>query len=213
MSLNYGTLKTQVLEDAHRPELTGKVDDFIRRAEGVIFRNLRSAELITRADLTDSDRVTAGEGFYTLPSDFLEVRALFLISSSYGDIKLEPVSLAELRRYSGSAPVRQFTVISQSEVEFRGVPSASDTMELIYFARPTPFVSDSDTNDILTNHESIYLDASLAALYTYTQDFELAEAHAGATASAIENLNEQSGRVIGGANTAGYYDLNTWGGR
>ena len=210
MSLNYGTLKTQILEDAHRPELTSKVDDFVRRAEGVIFRRLRSAELLTRVDLTDSDRVTTDEGFYTLPSNFLEVRAIFLNGD---DIKLEPASLAELRRYSGSAPVRQFTVISQSEIEFRGVPSTTATMELIYFARPTPFSSDSDTNSILTNHESIYIDAGLSALYTYTQDFELAEAHAGAAASAIEGLNEQSGRVIGGANTAGYYDLNTWGGR
>lgn len=212
MSLNYGTLKTQVLADAHRPELTSKAADFVRRAEGVIYRQLRAAELITRVDITDADRVTASEGFFTLPTDFLEVRAMF-IQASTGDIQLEPVSLAELRRFSSSAPVRQFSIISTTEVEFRGVPSASDVIELIYYARPTPFSDDADTNDILTNHESIYLDASLAALYAYTQDVELAEAHAGAASQAIEALNEQSGRVTGGTNTAGYYDLNTWGAR
>jgi len=209
VSLNYGTLKTQILEDAHRPGLTAKVDDFVRQAEGVIFRRLRSAELITRVDLTDSDRVTASEGFYTLPSDYLEERSLF-IASAAGDVQLESVSLAELRRYSGSAPVRHYSIISQSEIEFRGIPSTTDTIELIYFARPTAFSSDSDTNAILTNHESIYIHAALAVLYQYTQDLELSQVHAGFAAEAIEGLNEQSGRVLGGARTAGYYDFSSW---
>lgn len=213
MSLNYGTLKTQILEDSHHTQLTTKVDDFVRRAEGVIYRTLRAAELITRVDLTDSDRVTANEGFYTLPSDYLEERAFFLIDATNGDRQLESVSLAELRHYSGGSQVRHYSVISQSEVEFRGVPSTTQSIELIYFARPTAFSSDSDVNAILTNHESIYLDASLSALYAYTHELELASAHAAAADAAIEALNEQTGRLLGGARTAGYYELNSWGAR
>ena len=213
MSLNYGTLKSQILEDAHRADLSTKVDDFVRRAEGIIYRKLRSAELVTRVDLTDSDRVTALEGFYTLPADYLEDRSFFLVNSSSGDIQLESVSLAELRRYSGGSPVRHYSIISQTVVEFRGVPSTTDVVELIYFARPTQFSGDSDVNDILTNHESIYLDASLAALYKYTQDLELSQTHQDAADAAIEALNEQTGRVLGGARTSGYYDFNSWGGR
>lgn len=213
MSLNYGTLKSQILEDAHRPGLTAKVDDFVRQAEGVIYRRLRSAELITRVDLTDADRVTADEGFYTLPSDYLEERSFFLLSSSYGDIQLESVSLAELRRFSGSTPVRHYSIISSSEVEFRGVPSTSDSIELIYFARPAVFSSDTDTNNILTNHEAIYIHASLSVLYQYTQDLELSQVHGQIAADAIDTLNEQTGRMLGGARTAGYYDFNSWDGR
>jgi len=103
MSLNYGTLKSQILEDSHRSDLSSKVDDFVRQAEGVIFRRLRCAEMITRVDLVDADRVTADEGFYLLPTDYLEERSIYLNGST--PVALESVSLAELRRYSGSAPV------------------------------------------------------------------------------------------------------------
>lgn len=211
MSLNFGTLKTQILEDAHRPDLSTKVDDFIRQAEGVIFRRLRCAEMITRTDLDDTDRITADEGFFTLPSDYLEERSFFLNGST--PVALESVSLAELRRYSGSAPVRHYTIISDGEVEFRGVPSATDTIELIYFARPAALSGDADTNDILTRHETIYINAALSALYTYTQDLELAQIGGQVANDAIETLNEQAGRLLGGARTAGAYDLSSFGGR
>jgi len=213
MSLNYGTLKTQILADTHRTELTGEVANFVRAAEGVIARRLRCSEMLTRVDLTDSDRVTADEGFYTLPTDYLEARALFLIQSAEGDIMLEPVSLMELRRYSSSSKVRQYTIITDTEVELRGVPSTTQSFELIYFARPTAFAADGDVNDILTRHEAVYLHAGISALYQFTQDLELSAAHGQIAIDAIEALNEQAGRMIGGNNTAGYYDFNSWGGR
>lgn len=208
MSLNYGTLKTKILADAHRPELTSEAPGFVRQAESVIYSTLRAAEMITRVDLTDSDRVTADEGFYTLPSDYLEERQFFLLGTT--DRALESVSLAELRTISGSASVRYFSIISDGEVEFRGVPGTSDTIELIYFARPAAFSSDSDTNDILTRYEDIYVSAGLAALYTFTQDLELAQAHSDIARNSIEALNEQAGRMLGGARTQGFYNFQSW---
>jgi len=208
LSLNYGTLKTKILADGHRPELTAEVAGFVRQAESVIYSKLRAAEMITRVDITDSDRVTADEGFFTLPSDYLEERQFFILGTR--DVALENVSLAELRTISGSASVRYFTIISDSEVEFRGVPGTSDTIELIYFARPAALSSDSDTNDILTRYEDIYVSAGLSALYTFTQDLELAQAHGQIASEAIEALNEQAGRMIGGQRTSGFYNLQSW---
>jgi hypothetical protein len=104
-------------------------------------------------------------------------------------------------------------VIADDEVEFRGVPSDTATIELIYFARPAALSDDADTNSILTRHETIYLDASKSALYAYTQDAELAGAHADAALAAIEALNEQAGRMLGGARTNRGYDLSSWGAR
>lgn len=208
MSLNYGTLKAQILADAHRTDLgDAKAADFVRQAEGVIARRLRAAEMITRIDLTDSDRVTADEGFYTLPSDFLEDRSLHRSD----DVKLERVSLVELRRVTGGTTLCHYAILSTSEVEFRGVPSTAEVIELLYFARPATFTDDADVNDILTNHETIYLHAGLSALYEYTQDLELAAAAGSIAEAAIENLNEQAGRMIGGQNTSGAYGLSSYG--
>lgn len=211
MSLTYSTLKAQILEDSHRSDLSLKVDDFVRQAEGQIFRMLRAAEMIKRVDLDDTDRVTVDEGFYTLPSDYLEQRSLYLNGSN--PRALESVSLAELRQVSGSNQVRHYSVISDSEIEFRGVPSTDDTIELIYFARPAVLVDDDDTNSILTRHETIYLNASLAALYNYTQDLELAQKAQDTADAAITTLNEQAGRLLGGARTYGGYNLSTFGAR
>lgn len=211
MSLNYGALKTQILADAHRVTLTSKVADFVRQAEGVIYRRLRCAEMLTRVDIMDADRVTASEGFFALPSDFLEARSFYLEGTP--QIQLENVSLAELRQVAGSAAVRHYTIISDGEVEFRGVPSDTATIELIYFARPAALADDADTNDILTRHESIYLDLGLFALYKYTQDIELAEKHENAALAAIDALNEQAGRMLGGARQNGGYCFQSFGAR
>jgi hypothetical protein len=211
MSLNYGTLKTQILEDSHRSnssQVTAKVDDFVRNAEGIIARRLRCAEMITRVDLSDSDRVTAGEGFYTLPSDFLEARSFYLNASD--PVYLESVSLLEVRSIDSTAPVRYYNIIGYDEVEFRGVPSTTDTIELIYFARPTAFSADGDTNEILTRHESIYIYLALSALYEYTQDLELAQVAAQAGIAAIDGLNEQTSRMIGGGRTRGFYNFSPY---
>lgn len=210
MSLDYSTLKTQILADAHRADLGDvKAADFVRQAEGVIYRTLRGASMIRRVNLTDADRVTALEGFYTLPTAFLEHRAIFLEGSR--DRPLDAVSLAELRLVRGSSTVRQFTVISKTEVEFRGVPSDTQEMELIYFARPATLTNPTDDNLILIENESVYLDAGLAALYGFTQDLELRDTHAAALGETIETLNEQAGRLLGGANTHGYYCLSSFG--
>lgn len=212
MSLDYSTLKTQILADAHRDDLgDAKAADFVRQAEGIIYRTLRAASQILRVDITDADRVTALEGFYTLPTDFLEVRALFLIGSR--SFKIEPVSFAELRLVRGASTVRQYSIISKTEIEFRGVPSTTQEMELIYFARPAILTNPTDDNTILIENESVYLDAGLAALYGFTQDLELRESHAAALGETIETLNEQAGRLIGGANTHGYYCLSSFGSR
>lgn len=210
MSLDYSTLKTQILADAHRTSLgDAKAADFVRQAEGIIYRTLRAASMITRVDLTDADRVTVDEGFYTLPTDFLEHRAIFLIGANGG--ALDAVSMAELREARGQSPVKQFNIISKTEVEFRGVPSTTQEMELIYFGRPAILANPTDDNTILTENESVYLDAGLAALYTFTQDLELRDTHAAALGETIETLNEQAGRLIGGANTHGYYNLQSFG--
>ncbi len=211
MSLTYSTLKLQILADAHRPELgDAKAADFVRKAEGIIARRLRAAEMLTRVDLTDSDRVTVDEGIYTLPSLFLEERAIYRVGDS---LPLEKTALAELRRRDGGTPVRQFCPLSKTEIEFRGIPSTTDVLELIYFARPATLASDLDTNDILTFHEEIYIAAGMSALYLFTQDVELAAAQGQIANDAIEALNEQAGRLLGGGQTAPGYNLCSWSNR
>lgn len=210
MSLNYGTLRTRILSDAHRNDGTisdAKAADFVREAEGVIARDLRAAEMMTRASFQESDRVA--DGIYTLPAGWLQ-EGIIWNADGY---PMDKVGLAAIRRYHSTMDTLLFCPLSATEIEFRGVPGSGASFEQIYFARPTAFSADADTNAILTNHEAIYVQLGLAALYTFTQDLELAETAASIAQAAIETLNEQAGRLLAGAQAQGAYDLSSYGAR
>lgn len=208
MSLNYGTLKTRILADAHRANLgDAKAADFVRSAEGVIARELRCAEMMTRASFTETDRVSGA--IYSLPSGWLQEGIIW----NPDGFPMDKVGLAAIRRFSATMDMLLYCPLSATEIEFRGTPGTNAEFEQIYFKRPTTFSADIDTNDILTNHEDIYIQAGLAALYLFTQDLELAGTAADAAQAAIDTLNEQAGRLLAGAQAQGAYDLSSYGAR
>lgn len=207
MSLNYGTLRTEIATLAHRTVGGDIADDrlktFVRQAEGEIARRCRAAEMLTRSSFVEGNRVTGG--IYSLPTDWLEEGIIWDAS----DRPMTKVGLGEIRKYVATIDPTFFAPLSKTEIEFRGTPGTNVTLPYIYFARPTAFNLDADVNDLLTNHEDIYINYGLAKLYTFTQDLELAEGHAGAALDTIETLNEQAGRLLAGARAEGFYNLGT----
>ena len=205
MSLTYSTLKTRILSEAHRTDLgDSKAADFVAQAEGVVARRLRCSEMMTRASLTETDRVSGG--IYSLPTGWLQEGIIW----NPDGYPMDKVGLAAIRRYSANMDPLLFCPLSNSEIEFRGTPGASATFEQVYFKRPDAMSGASDTNDILTNHETIYIYAGLQALYTYTQDLELAQTAGDVARQAIETLNEQAGRLLAGAQAQGPYELSSY---
>lgn len=169
MPLNYGTLKTRILADGHRPNLgDAKAAEFVAFAEGVIDRELRSVYQIERINLVETDRIDGG--IYSLPADFL--------------------AIAE------KSPSSNHTILSDREIEFDVTPAEDAEIRLDYFARPARFTDDNDTNTILTLHESIYVDAGLAALHTYIEDLVLAGEAAVRAQDVIDTLNDQARRML-----------------
>lgn len=205
MSLNYGTLRTEIALLAHRT-IGGDIPDdrmktFIRQAEGEIARRLRAAEMLTRTTFEEADRVAGG--IYSLPSDWLEEGIVY----NANDVAMTKIGLGELRKYPATIDPQFFAPLSKTEIEFRGAPGTGASLPVMYFARPAAFSNDADTNTLLTNHEDIYVNYGLSKLYTFTQDLELATGHANAALDTIETLNEQAGRLLAGARTEGFYCL------
>jgi hypothetical protein len=198
VSLTYSTLKSAVLSKAHRSDLTTEVVGFIREAEGMIRRELRAYEL--RTTLDDSDRVA--DGLYNLPSTLLEVRNL----STDTVPSLENVGPTAIKALSASADVVRYAILG-NQIEFRGVPGTGAEIDLLYFGWPDELSGDSDTNELLELHEAIYIDGALSALYEHTQDTELADRARGRFDDAVEKLNQQHGRKIGGASVQGAYNF------
>lgn len=202
-ALTFGTLKTAVLNIAHRPDLSSDVADFVRRAEGMIRRDLIAYPLTKT--LTDTDRVSGG--IYTLPIGLLQVRTIWMADSQGNSYELEQVGVTNIREELDlSAPAIQWAMRG-TQIEFRGSPPAASSLELLYFGTPDAFAADGDTNDLLRDHEALYIDGSHVQLYTQTEDIELADKCQNRFDATIEKLNQQYGRKVGGARPSSAFDF------
>lgn len=204
MSLTYTTLQTAVMTDTHRPDLSAEVPRFIRLAEGLIRRELKAYELTYT--MTDSDRVTAGEGIYTLPGRVLDIRSIHLVGRQ-GD-SLTRVMPGHVRRLAGTADVLQYCQFGDGTVEFRGIPGTSDSFDVRYFGTPAP-LDTTATNELLDDHEGLYMAGAKYYLYLYEQNLELAQAEANTFDAIMERINEQMARKISGGTVAPTYTMSS----
>lgn len=188
--MNFGELKDTLISYSHRPDLMASVPGFVAMAEGMIRRDLRL--MPQKVTLTEADRIS--NGLYALPSD-VAVRTVYTSDAPAGATH---VGAKEIRQLPDNAPVLRYTVSGET-IEFRGIPATDATIEVHYHGHPVALVNDEDTNDLLTKHRTIYIFGSLFALYQMTQDLELADAALGTYQSAIDQLNAQVSRNLGGA--------------
>lgn len=200
--MNYTDLQAAILSDSHRDDLSGEVPRFIRLAEGLIRRDLKAYELT--ATISDSDRVTAGEPVYTLPGRIIDIRAVHLVGRQ-GD-SLHRVMPRAIRRLSLTADVVQYCQHGDDTMEFRGNPSASHSFDVRYFGTPAPLEDESE-NDLLTDHEGLYMSGALYYLYLHTQDRELAQDQANTFDAIMERINETMARKISGGAVAPTYNF------
>jgi hypothetical protein len=203
--MDRATLLAMVTDTAHRPDLVTQAPDFLRQAESMIAREVRSVEQITLGSLTDTSRVTVGKPSFNLPSNFLLARSIWL-----GDVELRNTSLSELRRVDVSIDVQWYS-IRGSVIEFRGNPATTDTFDLDYFSRMAALTAPADTNALLNNHEELYLSGSLFFLYRYTQDPDLAQAFFQSFGVARDALNAAAANQIGGQAMAPAYNFSPQG--
>lgn len=202
--MNYADLQAAIISDTHRPDLAAEVPRFIRLGEGLIRRDLRAYELT--ASLSDADRVTPGEGIYTLPGRILDIRSIHF-AGRQGD-SLQRVMPGYIRRLDATAAVMQYAQYGDNTIEFRGIPSATDVLEVRYFGTPAP-LADAGENDLLTDHEGLYMAAAKYYLFNHEQNRELAQDEAAVFDAIMERINEVMARKIGGGAVTPTYNMNS----
>jgi hypothetical protein len=201
--MTYAALQTAVIEDTHRPDLTGLVPRFIRECEGMIRREL-TAYLLTLT-LTDTDRVTASEPIYTLPDGVMVIRRI-AAHGQHGP-EITRINLGSLTQYDSTHRLAMYAEAGDGTIEFRGNPPDTTTFVMNYYGMPAPLVNDADTNSLLEDHETLYKSGAMFNLYQHTQDRELAGDALSIFTNTIESLNEQVARKIGGAKIAPSYNF------
>ena len=187
MSLDtYANLKLEVIDFSHREDVDLKIDTFIEMAEADMFSNPDEI-LRVRGQETRLETVTAGQ-FLALPADFQSMRSVQLVTGD-GDLELCFQSPAQMRQEPGTGRPRFFTVTSQ--IEFERVPDDNYSIILQYYAIPAPLSSSNTTNVILDTFPNIYLFGTLAALFTYASDSQMAAQHYASFIRAIKGANKK----------------------
>lgn len=183
MSLDtYANLKTAIRDHAHRNDLSDNlIDDFIDMAESEMNQKLTIRDLETRATNTASTR------FLALPTGFLKMRRLSIIS---GGVTYEVTfrSPESMPITSQSGRPRYFTVTSQ--LEFDRVPDASYTIEMSYWKTQTALSSSNTSNQILSRFPQVYLYGALAYLFDWARDEQRASYYKALFMDHIQNANK-----------------------
>jgi hypothetical protein len=183
MSLTtYLGLKDSIEAWSHRNDVASRLDDFIDLAESEMLKWIRIRDMETRATAVTSGR------YLSLPSDFLEMRRLRMISGAqYFEVLSSTPEGMYITQDSGMPKL--FTVTSQ--VEFDRTPDSAYTVEMQYYGKPTALSASNTSNSILTKYPNIYLFGSLWALYLWALQEDKAEYYYGKLMQAIQTANRE----------------------
>ena len=182
---SYSTLKTAVANYLGRSDLTTQIPDFITLAELRLSREIRTRKLLKSVTTT----TTVGDSTVALPSDFLELRDIYLggnprISLSY----LSPSAFTRDAQAEVVGKPVYYTTLAQ-EFEFAPVPDAVYTVELLYYFKPTPMSDSVASNEFLANYPDALLYASLLEAEPYLMNDARITVWSSMFDRAIANIN------------------------
>lgn len=193
---NYTELKTAVANFLARSDLTDRIPEFIALAEARLSRELESRSQEKRANAT----LTANDEFVALPTDLREVRHVKLTTSPNTVLEYKsPVSLES--EYGGATGKPRAYSIVGGEIQFRPVPDAAYTVQIIYIGGLTALSNSNLVNTVLTRHPDAYLSGALTEAYTYLMDEQRAQVYDGKFSRAIEEIKKDEERAQYGTGT------------
>lgn len=141
----YSDLQASVALWTNRNDLTTVIPDFVLLCEEDLNRRLR-----TPWNETMDTAFAVSSRYTALPSDFQEMRRVFLLD---GSVRTELVPLPQAGSVNDSG-VPAFYNIVDNQLEV--VPYGSYTLEITYY-NTVPALASNSTTDVLTKFPSVYL--------------------------------------------------------
>lgn len=182
--MNYGELKTAVQGWANRADLAGVLPTLLALAEQRIYNGSASESgLRLESMVVTNAAYTPG----ALPARFLQI---VRVAWSVGTRKIPLVY-----RTADGISIAENTPGIGAWFSIRGGqlllgPTITGPIELVYYAKLPALVADADTNDLLTNHPSIYLYAALVEVAVWLQDDAMAAQYGPLFADAMNKVRE-----------------------
>ncbi|CAB4141613.1 hypothetical protein UFOVP415_51 [uncultured Caudovirales phage] len=144
MSLtSYADLQTSIAGYLARSDLTSQIPDFIRLSELRLRRDLRIRQMLKSV----TTATVAADNTVELPSDFLEVRDLFIVGNPVQPLTYySPSAFNRNARTWEVGKPRDYTVLA-NDFQLAPIPDTVYTVQMLYFAAPA-FLSDTNTSNV-----------------------------------------------------------------
>lgn len=181
----YSNLKTAVANWLGRTDLTDQIPDFITLAEIRLSRTLRIRQMLVTATAS----TTGGDNTVGLPSDFLEMRNLYIVGTPRYPISyLSPSALTrDGRAHESGRPV--FYTLRGNEIELAPIPDTTYTLNMLYYSKPTPMSDSVSSNTFLANAPDALLYGSLLEAEPYLMNDARLQVWSQLYQSALDSLN------------------------
>lgn len=161
----YTGLQASIAGWLHRTDLAAIIPDLIVLAEARISRDLRLRRQVT----TTAVATVAGVQSITLPTDYLEVENLSLLTAIERQLVYMNIEQLNERFPSGGGNGTPIVYTLEGDtILFGPTPDSIYSVSLLYYARFAALATTA-TNWLLTNHPNIYLFAALAEAGDYLQ--------------------------------------------
>jgi hypothetical protein len=140
---SYADLQTSIAGYLARSDLTAQIPDFIRLSELRLRRDLRIRQMLKSV----TTATVAADSTVELPSDFLEVRDLFVVGNPVQPLTYySPSAFNRNARTWEIGKPRDYTVLA-NDFQLAPVPDTVYTVQMLYFAAPA-FLSNSNTSNV-----------------------------------------------------------------
>ena len=192
---NYTDLQASVASYLGRSDLTTQIPDFIRFAELRLGRELRTRPMLNSATAP----TVANDARTALPTDFLEIRDLFIQGNPRRPLTYMSPSAFSREARADIVGLPVFYTILASEFQYAPIPDAIYTLEILYYAKPTFLSSSNASNVFLANYPDALLYASLIEAEPYLINDARSQLWATLYDRAIKNISDsdQGGEYSG----------------
>lgn len=183
---SYTDLKTSVANYLGRSDLTSIIPDFISFAEIRMARELRTRKMLSSA----TSAFTAGDAKVALPSDFLQIRDLYVQGNPRFPVTyLSPSAFTRNARADDSGKPVFYTTLA-AEFMFAPIPDSAYTLEILYYAKPTVLSASNASNVFLANYADALLYASLLEAEPYLMNDPRIQTWGDLYGRAVKNIVE-----------------------
>lgn len=185
---SYATLLSALEDWNNRSDLAALYPQFIGLAEAHFNRSLRSSEMETTV------YQETAEGTIALPTDYLEMRELYIDDSPDTVLAaMDPAGLRGRYGYSATGAPAAYTVTGTNLV-LAPFPGSTITAVMTYYAKLEGLSASNDTNWLIAAHPDLYLRAVKFYSFEYLKDIQSADREIAMLDATIASINDAGNR-------------------